>query len=85
MAGYKGRVEGETTQAVLTAQQVVGSLEAHGNDRPKIRFSDTSLVSSFWTMPAGAASGTATDKARLTKKARVAAENCILVVWRMWS
>lgn len=55
-----------------------GSFEAHGNDRPKIRFSETSLASSFWTMPTGAASGTAADRARLTKKARVATENCIL-------
>lgn len=29
-------------------------------------------------MPTGAASGTAADRARLTKKARVATENCIL-------
>lgn len=57
---------------------MVGSLEAQGNDRPKIRFSETALVSSFWTMPAGAASGTAADRARLTKRVRVAAENCIL-------
>lgn len=31
-------------------------------------------------MPTGAASGTAADRARLTKKARVATENCILAV-----
>lgn len=72
-----GAVCNGTAPRSLTAQQVVGSLEAQGNDRPKIRASETSLVSSFWTMPAGPASGTATARARLTKKATVANENCI--------
>jgi hypothetical protein len=71
-------------QRRLTAQQVVGLLEAQGNDRPKIRASETSLVSSFWTMPADPASGTATARARLTKKARVAAENCILASFEIF-
>lgn len=72
-------MEDELAGDRLTAQQVVGLLEEQGNDLPKIKFSETSLASSFWTMPAGADSGTATDRARLTKKARVATENCILV------
>ena len=62
----------------LTAQQVVGSLLEQGNDRPTITSPVTARVSSFWTMPAGAASGAATDRAMLARRARVAVVNFMI-------
>lgn len=50
-------------------------MEAQGNERP-MRVPETSLE----TMPTGAASGTATARAALMKRARVEAENFMVAV-----
>ena len=63
---------------MLTAQHVVGSLAAQGNERPTRVVPETSLA----TMPMGADSGTAIARAALTKRARAEAENFMVAVWK---
>lgn len=83
-------VLGVWKEEILTAQQVVGSLEAQGIDRPKRRLSiGADRVSSLWTSPedpwtaaAVPAPGAAVTRERLRRTvARAWAEmvNCMMV------
>lgn len=75
----------------LTAQQMLGSLEAHGIDRPNRRSSaGTERVSSLWTRPetgAVCAPGAAVTRERWTRMARAWAviENCMVADVILWN